>query len=120
MYLRAIDFFKVCNNFTMICKCNLILNSSCHTLLEVGDYCASILQFEKAAEMYQRAFEESAEKKTKLLAWNKILKLRSEPQQFIAAFEKKIKEEELVGFYEKPEDALENIDLTFKVQRKKK
>lgn len=91
MYNLAIDFFKVSNNFTMICKCNLSLSSTdSTTLIELGDYCASILQLERAAEMYQRAFEESSNKKIKVQAWKKILKLRTQPQQYIEEFQKKI------------------------------
>lgn len=120
MYNHAIDFFRVSNNFTMVCKCNLIVNTDCHTLFEVGDYCASILQFERATEMYQRAFEETSSKKTKIIAWKRILELRKNPQEFISKFEKKISDEELVGCFEKPEEALSRINLAFKVLQKKR
>jgi hypothetical protein len=75
IYDIAVKMFKVCNNFTMMYKCIIAQPISYSILIESGNFFASILQFEKASEMYQRAFDCSDSMDHKTFAWSYVLKL---------------------------------------------
>ena len=83
LYTEALEFFKVCNNFTMIYKCITAQPSSFSTLIETGDFFASILQFDRAKEMYQQAFDESESEEKKTMAWQYVLRLSREQERHI-------------------------------------
>ena len=69
MHCEALEFFKVGNNFTMIYRCVTEQLTSFSILIETGNFFANLLQFERAKEMYQKAFDQSDTAEKKRLAW---------------------------------------------------
>lgn len=90
MYTEALEFFKVCNNCTMIYKCVTAQPSNFSTLVETGDYFASILEFERAKQMYQQAFDESESEEKKTAAWQYKLRVSNDQEKHIRSFAERL------------------------------
>jgi len=74
LYSEALDFFKVSNNFTMIYRCITAQSLTSYSqLIDTGRFFASILQFDRAKEMYQLAYDESDSEEKKHMAWSYVL-----------------------------------------------
>lgn len=88
--------------------------SSFSILIETGQFFASILQFDRAKEMFQQAFDESDAADKKTFAWQQVLKVAREQDKLIETFAQRIDAKQLVNQLEKPEEALKRADDAFK------
>lgn len=98
----------------MIYRCITSFPASFSQLIETGNFLAEVLEFDKAKELYQQAFDNSDIKDRKALAWANKHRVSTQQTQYNDEFLKRLNSNKLVNELPNLDDALRRAESGFK------